>query len=231
MRIERCRSDVLPRSADAIVIGAGVIGAAVTYELGKRGMRALSIDRNAAAGYGSTSSSSACVRAHYSSRESVALAYEGFSYWQDWGNYLGTEDERGHAPYVNCGTVLLTSDDGQYRTSLEFYDALGLPYEDWDREPSRSGSPPGVDLAADGFHTADGDQGIYFRPETGGMMLVGSEDPECDPREWVQDPDHFDRAVTREHWEAHVYRLALRSGTGPRRGPGPGDAPAHRAHA
>ena len=97
-------------------------------------MRALSIDRNAAAGYGSTSSSSACVRAHYSSRESVALAYEGFSYWQDWGNYLGTEDERGHAPYVNCGTVLLTSDDGQYRTSLQFYDAVGLPYEDWDRE-------------------------------------------------------------------------------------------------
>ena len=328
----------MPRSVDAIVIGAGVIGAAVTYELGKRGIRALSIDRNGAAGYGSTSSSSACVRAHYSSREGVAMAYEGFSYWQDWGNYLGVEDERGTARYVNCGTVLLKSDDGQYRTSLEFYDALGVPYEDWDTEtlaervpyydphrfwpPSRpvdagfwepptallegaiytpgSGfmsdpalathnlqraaeavggqfllrsqvkeirrngrvlgvtlangdqidapivvnvagphsaqvnrmadvdktmkiqtrpmrhevhvvpGPPGIDLDADGFHTADGDQGIYFRPETGGMMLVGSEDPECDPREWVEDPDHFNRAVTREHWEAHVYRLARR---------------------
>lgn len=328
----------MSRSADAIVIGAGVIGAAVTYELGQRGVRALSIDRNAAAGYGSTSSSSACVRAHYSSREGVAMAYAGFSYWRDWGNYLGVADERGTARYVNCGTVLLKSDDGQYRTSLEFYDALGVPYEDWDAEtltervpyydphrfwpPSRPGDagfwepptarlegaiytpgsgfmsdpalathnlqraaeavggqfllrslvkeirrngrvlgvtlengdqidapivvnaagphsaqvnrmagvdktmkiatrpmrhevhvvpgPPGVDLAADGFHTADGDLGIYFRPETGGMMLVGSEDPECDPREWVSDPDHFNRAVTREHWEAHVYRLARR---------------------
>ena len=65
----------MPRSVDAIVIGAGVIGAAVTYELSKRGIRALSIDRNAAPGYGSTSSSSACVRAHYS-WDAVTDAYE-----------------------------------------------------------------------------------------------------------------------------------------------------------
>jgi hypothetical protein len=30
------------------------------------------------------------------------------------------------------------------------------------------------------------------------------------PREWVEDPDQFDRTVTRAHWEAQVYRLARR---------------------
>src|ERR1700722_18375800 len=123
----------MTQTADAIVIGAGVIGAAAAFELSKRGLATISVDKNPASGYGSTSSSSACVRAHYSSREGVAMAYEGFSYWQDWGNYLGVEDESGTARYVNCGTVLLKSDDGQFRTSLEFYDALGVPYEDWDR--------------------------------------------------------------------------------------------------
>ena len=70
--------------------------------------------------------------------------------------------------------------------------------------------PPGVDLDVEGFHTADGDQGIYFRPESGGTLLVGSEDPECDDRDWVDDPDSFNRTVTRSHWEAQVYRLARR---------------------
>jgi sarcosine oxidase subunit beta len=70
--------------------------------------------------------------------------------------------------------------------------------------------PPGVDLDVAGFHTADGDQGIYFRPEPGGRLLVGTEDPECDSRDWVADPDSFDAAVTRSHWETQVYRLARR---------------------
>jgi sarcosine oxidase, subunit beta len=328
----------MTQTADAIVIGAGVIGAAVAFELNKRGLATISIDKNPASGYGSTSSSSACVRAHYSSREGVAMAHEGFSYWKDWGNYLGVEDESGVARYVNCGTVLLKSDDRQYLKSLEFYDALGVAYEDWDTDallarvpyydphrfwpPSRpeddsfwesptssldgaiytpdSGymsdpalathnlqraaeaaggqflfrrkvreiryngrvqgvtlengdridapvvvnvagphsalinrmagvdqamkiqtrpmrhevhvvpGPPGVDLDVEGFHTADGDQGIYFRPEAGGTILVGSEDPDCDPRDWVEDPDSFDRNVSLSQWEAQVYRLARR---------------------
>jgi len=122
----------MTQSADAIVIGAGVIGAAVALELARKGYQTVCIDKNPAAGYGPTSSSSACVRAHYSSRDSVAVAYEGFAFWKDWENYLGAPDERGLARYVNCGTVLLKSDDQQYRKSLEHYRALGVPFEDWD---------------------------------------------------------------------------------------------------
>ena len=127
-------ASTVPATADAIVIGAGVIGAAVGFELSKRGLRTLNIDKNPASGYGSTSSSSACVRAHYSSHAGVAMAHAGFSYWKDWGNYLGVDDERGIARYVNCGTVLLKSDEGQYLKALEFYDALGVAYEDWDTD-------------------------------------------------------------------------------------------------
>ena len=65
--------------------------------------------------------------------------------------------------------------------------------------------PPAIDLDVEGFHTADGDQGIYFRPESCGSFLVGSEDPDCDERDWVADPETFDRGVTRSHWEAQVY--------------------------
>jgi sarcosine oxidase subunit beta len=323
---------------DAVIIGAGVIGAALALELSRRGYRTLNVDRNSAAGHGSTSSSSACVRAHYSSREGVTMAYEGFSYWQQWSDYVGIETGPDLARFVNRGTVLLKSDNGQYRRSLVHYDAIGVEYEDWDAQacaeqmpwldlhrywpPSRpdddafwqdseieldgaiftpgSGyvndpmlaarnladaaqraggefrlrrtvtdivrngrvqgvvlddgeridapivvnvagphsaavnrmagldgdtnittrpmrhevfvvpAPADLALTEQGFTVSDGDLGIYFRPETGGAILVGSEDPPCDPLEWVDGPDEFERRVSRKNWEAQVYRLARR---------------------
>ena len=40
-------------------------------------------------------------------------------------------------------------------------------------------APPDFDFEADGYHTSDGDMGIYFRPETGNHILIGSEDPDA----------------------------------------------------
>ncbi len=47
------------QSFDAIIIGAGVIGSGVAFELARRGLRTVSVDKLPAAGYGSTSASSA----------------------------------------------------------------------------------------------------------------------------------------------------------------------------
>jgi len=76
-------------------------------------------------------------------------------------------------------------------------------------------SPPGFDYEKDGHHVSDGDNAIYFRPETGNHILIGSEDPDCDPQVWVENPDDFNRQVTREQWEAQVYRCARRIPTLP----------------
>ena len=69
------------RTADAIIVGAGVIGASVAFELAKRGYKTLNIDKLPTSGYGSTSNSCAIVRAHYSTWDGVAMAYEGFFYF------------------------------------------------------------------------------------------------------------------------------------------------------
>jgi sarcosine oxidase subunit beta len=63
---------------------------------------------------------------------------------------------------------------------------------------------------ADGIAVSDGDLGINFRPEGTEHILVGSEDPPCDPLVWVDDPDEHDRNVRRSQWERQVYRLARR---------------------
>jgi glycine/D-amino acid oxidase-like deaminating enzyme len=326
-------------SYDAIVIGAGVIGAATAFELGKRGWKTLNVDKAHASGVGPTAASCAIVRAHYSTWDGVALAFENFHYWEDWANYLEFEDELGLARYRRSGTVLFKGADRHWEKVVAQFDAIGVPYEDWDaatlhdRIPQYSTSafwPPsrpqdddsweqpsgdldgaiytpgsgyvsdpqlaahnlqraaehmgaefrfnervveilqadaavagvvldgGEQIAAPvvvnvagpwsflvnrmagveetmkiktralrhevhhipapadfdyehmGMHTSDGDQAIYFRPEIGNHILVGSEDPECDPQVWVEDPDTFDREVSQEQWEAQVYRVARR---------------------
>jgi sarcosine oxidase, subunit beta len=122
----------LDQETDAIIIGAGIIGAAVAVELSRRGYRTLNVDKLPASGYGSTSNSCAIVRAHYSSREGVAMAHEGFSYWENWADYIGVEDDLGLAEYCRCGIVLLFKNgDKHHQRSLEHYDDLGVDYETW----------------------------------------------------------------------------------------------------
>ena len=63
---------------DAVIIGAGIIGAATAFELAKLGYRTLNVDKLPAAGYGPTSSSCAIIRVHYSTFDGIALAWEGY---------------------------------------------------------------------------------------------------------------------------------------------------------
>ncbi len=74
-------------------------------------------------------------------------------------------------------------------------------------------APEGFDFEHDGCVFSDNDAGTYSRPELGNHVLVGSEDPACDKREWV-DPDHYNTEFT-EQWRVQVLRHAQRfPGTG-----------------
>ncbi len=327
------------RSYGAIIIGAGIIGANLGFEMSKAGYQTLNIDKLPAAGYGSTANSCAIVRTHYSTWAGVAMAYEGFHYWKDWDNYLEVEDERGNARFVQCGGVFVGDDERYSEKVLPLFDDIGVEYEVWDTDALKSrfpgidtgnhappkrpenddfwadpatqitsavhtpiagyvtdpqlathnlqraaeakggqflfnaevagiriedgrvagvdlvdgrsfdapivvnvagphsfvinemagvaGSmriktralrhevhhvpaPPNLDFEKDGMLVGDDDLGTYFRPEVGNHILVGSQDPDCDPQIWVEDPDEFDRSISDEQWRAQVLRLARR---------------------
>lgn len=70
-------------------------------------------------------------------------------------------------------------------------------------------APEGMDWERDGYMLSDGDIGCYSRPEVGNHFLIGSEDPECDPRLWVDDPDNYDTNFT-DQFRCMVMREAMR---------------------
>ncbi len=323
---------------DAIVIGAGVIGAATALELARLGYRSLSLDRLPAAGYGSTSNSCAIIRVHYSTLDGIALAWESYHYWHDWAKYLQAPDPDALARFVECGCLVMKTQANRYlEKHLRLSKELCIPHEEWSaariRErlsiydtrrygPPRAMSdanfgeasgeelaggvfwptagyvsdpqlctrnlqkaaeaegaefrfgcevaailkdagrvrgvrlsegteiasdivvnvagphsaainrlagadedmtvstrplrqevvhlpaPPGFDFERIGMVVSDSDIGCYIRPETGNNILIGSEDPACDPREFV-DPDDYRRDLG-EQAMAQACRYALR---------------------
>ncbi len=115
---------------DAIIIGAGVVGCSIALALSRRGLSTLNLDSLPAAGYGSTSHSSAIIRPIYSHVTSCALAHECRSIWQEWERFLATGDERGFARYTECGGLVLmkAGEEDRYENNLKAMDEVGVEY-------------------------------------------------------------------------------------------------------
>jgi sarcosine oxidase subunit beta len=127
----------MSQSYDAIIIGAGIIGCATSYALGKKGWRVLNIDRLPACGYGSTSGSCAIIRPYYSTLDGSAMAYESHYYWCDWADYLGGADidEKGLIEYINCGSMVMKTSLNDYlKPCMALMDELDCPYEEFSPE-------------------------------------------------------------------------------------------------
>ncbi len=329
----------MTQTADVIIIGTGVIGAATAFELAKAGYKTLSLDRNAQVGHGSTAGSCAIIRMHYSTLDGTAFAWEGYHYWRDWADYLGLPETEELAQFKQCGCLVMkTPANGMMGEHLARSRELNIPVEEWSADKIRTklpiystdsfapakrmdhpefgqsngetleggvfwplagyvtdpalsaqnlmaaaqqhgakvqmgaevteilqdngrvtgvrladgtdllapivinvagpGSahinglagvlnemtietrplrqevvhvpaPEGFDFEANGTIVSDSDISCYCRPEHGNHILVGSEDPECDPHQWVETDTDYDRNFT-DQWTTQAQRYGQR---------------------
>jgi glycine/D-amino acid oxidase-like deaminating enzyme len=72
-------------------------------------------------------------------------------------------------------------------------------------------APPGYSrLDRLGPVISDPDLGIYLRADSGDAMLVGGAEPDCDPLDWIDDPDTANPNRTASLFETQVTRAARR---------------------
>lgn len=329
----------MTQTADAIIIGTGVIGAAIAYEMAKQGWKTLSLDRNGQVGHGSTAGSCAIIRMHYSTFDGTAFAWEGYHYWRDWAEYLGLPDGTPLAQFRQVGCMTMkTEANGFLEKHMKYSAELDCPFEEltaddvkaklpiyaldsfaparrmddpefgqpngvqmggavfWPNggyvtDPALSAqnlmdaarlhgaevrtnaqvteilqaggkvsgiklstgeelhapvvinvagpgssiindmagvlddmtiatrplrqevvhvpSPEGFNFEEDGTIVSDSDIACYVRPEHGNHILIGSEDPECDPHQWCEDDVNYNRDFT-DQWTTQAMRYAQR---------------------
>jgi sarcosine oxidase subunit beta len=171
-----CEDAAVLQRADAVVVGAGVIGSSTALALARQGRSVLVLDKAGAVGHGSTSASSAIVRFNYSTLEGVALAWESMHAWRDWGAHLGHRDPDGLARFRRTGLVLLTRDGSTQDGSGELFDRVGVPWERWTPAEVRR-HLPGVDVGSFGppkpveseafYAPASGQVAGVFTPDAG----------------------------------------------------------------
>lgn len=200
---------------DAVIVGAGVIGTAISLELARAGRQVVVVDKGPGVGFGSTSASSAIIRFHYSTFTGVAAAWEARQLWADWREHLGYDDPAGLASFVRTGMLVLDPVAGGWTSTTDLLDAVGVPWEEWDPdEIARQvpgldtglfGPPKAVD-AADFFDDARGRIGGTFTPDAGYVD---------DPRLAAQNL----AAAARQHGATYLLRRQVTAvdGAGPRR--------------
>ena len=89
---------------DAIVIGAGVIGASIAYHLAAFGARNVVVLDRGLVGSGTSSQSSGILRTHYSVPENVELARRSWQVFDSFAAYL--DDDEASAGLVKCGYLI-----------------------------------------------------------------------------------------------------------------------------
>jgi glycine/D-amino acid oxidase-like deaminating enzyme len=126
----------------AVVIGAGVIGSSIALQLKRLGHDVTVVERNSAAGMGSTSASSAVVRFNYSTFDAVALSWESYFLWKEFKELIDGTNSYSSKPLSNSqehyahledrGYVMLDVPVLSNDKTMAFFDRAGIPYEIWD---------------------------------------------------------------------------------------------------
>jgi sarcosine oxidase subunit beta len=95
---------------DAIVVGAGVMGASSAMQLAGAGMRRLLVlEKGPGPASGSTGRSTAIIRQTYSNFEVSLMAYEALHLFRHWSDFVGRDEERAH--FQGCGVLFLFRPD------------------------------------------------------------------------------------------------------------------------
>ncbi len=144
-------------TADAIIIGAGVQGASVAFNLARRGLKVLILEKRFVAA-GATGRSSGLVRMHYDVRQDTELAWLSFQYFRDWKDRVGGEcgfTRTGFLQLVRPGDVPLM------KANVAMHQHIGVPVMLVDASDVRRLAPS--------FATDDVELAAY-EPESGYAM-------------------------------------------------------------
>jgi sarcosine oxidase subunit beta len=129
-------------SFDVIVIGAGVVGASVAWNLAALGARRVLVLERTQIGAGTTAQSSGILRTHYSVRENVELARRSWQVFEHFAQYLG--DDEASAGLIKCGYLIAAPDGPKLeplRASLAAQQAMGIAVQRLGRDEASARLP------------------------------------------------------------------------------------------
>jgi sarcosine oxidase subunit beta len=112
--------------ADAIVVGAGVIGLACSLYLARRGMRVLALDRGLP-GAATTTATGGGVRLQFDCAENIRLSQLSWPFWLNFKDEFGVDPCIRNVGYLFIARTRATSD--RLATGVRLQNAMGVESE------------------------------------------------------------------------------------------------------
>ncbi len=103
------RTTTLPRSADVVVIGGGIVGTATAFALARAGRRPVIIELGDSLANLTTANASANVRAEYASRAEVALINDSLDFYDDFVGRTGLPHDEADIDFDRHGGLFATT--------------------------------------------------------------------------------------------------------------------------
>jgi sarcosine oxidase subunit beta len=117
------RTDASTKTADIVILGAGVIGTSIAFHLAKRKAGTIVVIDKGHVGQGGSGRSSALIRMHYSYPPEVQLALVSLHMFQNWGDIVGEEGDFRKTGFVR---IVHPGEDERLRQNVEMQRKLGV---------------------------------------------------------------------------------------------------------
>ena len=141
--------------ADVVIIGGGVMGCSILFNLARRGVTDTVLVEKESLGAGSTGRSSGIVRMHYSSEVNARLAFKSLETIRDFDQIVG-----GDSGFVNAGAMFIAPPEAEesFKRNIAMQQSLGIDTRVLDMKQAREVAP----------HFAfDESDAICFEPQSG----------------------------------------------------------------
>src|SRR5687768_2833271 len=112
-------------SADAVIIGAGIMGCAIAHALAERGLTDVVVLEMDAIGRGATADAAGGIRQQFSTETNVRLATHSVRVWESFGERFGLD-----ISFRQQGYLFLLTDPAEepiFRRNLALQQRLGVP--------------------------------------------------------------------------------------------------------
>lgn len=165
--------------AEVVVVGAGIVGASIAYQLSRHGVSVIDVDKGAGPAEGSTGASSSICRCHYTHPEVVRLAFHGQEAYGNWAEFTGLSEVRSGLHRIGVlwimGESTETVDAAVDKLVSQGVEAENLGPDDVAaRFPAISNCSEAFDMTGETEHVCSPGEAFLFEPAGGYADPVGA---------------------------------------------------------
>jgi glycine/D-amino acid oxidase-like deaminating enzyme len=136
-------AQMVPRSAEVVIVGAGAVGCSIAYHLTQRGQNDVVVVERATIGAGSTSKAAGGIRAQFATEVEIRMSLESIDVFKRFEDEFGVD-----CGYVQDGYLFVVSDAAvlaKYACNVGIQNQFGVPSQIVSPEEVRD-LAPGISL-------------------------------------------------------------------------------------